>query len=80
MIQAEVRPPVRRRGTMRIAANQPERVTMICPELSCRRAISAPAAARGKTVRCPYCGSTFRVPPGEAGPSAEGAAAASEPA
>lgn len=35
---------------------------MICPNLSCRRTVSAPASARGKTVRCAYCNAPFRVP------------------
>lgn len=39
-----------------------ELVTMICPNLSCRRTVSAPASARGKTVRCAYCNAPFRVP------------------
>lgn len=37
-------------------------VTMICPNLACRRTVSAPAAARGTTVRCAYCQQPFRVP------------------
>ena len=37
-------------------------VTMICPNLACRRTVSAPASARGTTVRCAYCQQPFRVP------------------
>jgi hypothetical protein len=37
-------------------------VTMICPNLACRRTVSAPASARGSTVRCAYCQQPFRVP------------------
>ncbi|MFQ5805807.1 MAG: hypothetical protein ACE5I3_05085 [Phycisphaerae bacterium] len=38
------------------------RVTMICPNLNCRRTLSAPASARGKIMRCAYCNAPFRVP------------------
>jgi len=41
-----------------------KRITMICPNLSCRRTLSAPAAARGKIMRCAYCNTPFRVPEG----------------
>lgn len=37
-------------------------VTMICPNLACRKAVSAPESARGLTVRCAYCQTPFRVP------------------
>lgn len=37
-------------------------VTMICPNLACRRTVSAPVSARGTTVRCAYCQQPFRVP------------------
>jgi hypothetical protein len=38
------------------------RITMICPNLSCRRTLSAPVSARGKLMRCAYCDVPFRVP------------------
>ncbi|MCC6359909.1 MAG: hypothetical protein IT450_14285 [Phycisphaerales bacterium] len=41
---------------------EPNLVTMICPNLACRRAVSAPESARGMTVRCAYCQTPFRVP------------------
>lgn len=37
-------------------------VTMICPNLKCGRAISAPDAARGKVVRCAHCKQLLMVP------------------
>jgi hypothetical protein len=37
-------------------------VTMICPNLACRQAISAPVSARGTSVRCAHCHTPFRVP------------------
>ena len=40
------------------------RVTMICPNLTCRRTLSAPSSARGKIMRCAYCNVLFRVPEG----------------
>lgn len=46
-----------------MATNAPgDRISMICPNLGCGKAISAPASARGKIVRCPYCNAPFRVP------------------
>jgi len=50
-----------------------DNVTMICPNLVCRRTLSAPSSARGKVMRCAYCDAPFRVPenatrdPGAAG-------------
>lgn len=35
---------------------------MICPNLSCRRTLSAPRNTRGKLMRCAYCNAPFRVP------------------
>lgn len=56
-------------------------VTMICPNLACRRAVSAPEAARGKTVRCAYCQTPFRVPmSGDAPPPSEPENVSAEPA
>jgi hypothetical protein len=44
-------------------------VTVICPNLGCGRTVSAPTAARGKSVRCPHCNAAFRVPGGVALPA-----------
>jgi len=35
---------------------------MMCPNLTCRKVLSVPEAARGKTVRCKQCGTNIRVP------------------
>lgn len=45
-------------------------VTMICPNLACRRAVSAPAALRGKLARCTYCNTLFLVPRAPSGDDA----------
>lgn len=37
-------------------------VTMICPNLACRRPVVAGDTARGKIVRCAYCNQPFMVP------------------
>jgi hypothetical protein len=37
-------------------------VTVLCPNLKCRMVLSVPDQARGKKVRCKYCGMTFVVP------------------
>jgi len=34
----------------------------MCPTLTCRRVLSVPTTARGKTVRCRNCGTNIRVP------------------
>jgi len=41
---------------------QPESIRIMCPNLTCRRVLSVPSSARGKTVRCKNCGSNIRVP------------------
>ncbi len=43
-----------------------QRLVLICPNLSCRRTLDVPPAARGKVLRCAYCGAPFRVPQGPA--------------
>jgi len=37
-------------------------VRMICPNLACRKVLSVPQAARGKSVRCRHCGMRIQVP------------------
>jgi hypothetical protein len=37
-------------------------VRIMCPNLACRRILSVPQAARGKTVRCRNCSTNIRVP------------------
>jgi hypothetical protein len=43
-----------------------QRLVLICPNLSCRRRLDVPPAARGKVLRCAYCGAPFRVPKNQA--------------
>lgn len=45
------------------------KVIVICPNLSCRNLIHAPASARGKIVRCAACNTAFRVPAGTPPPN-----------
>ncbi len=42
---------------------------IICPNLSCQRLLAVPEMARGEVVRCRGCGSTIKVPAGNAHPS-----------
>ncbi len=37
-------------------------IRIMCPTLTCRRVLSVPTTARGKTVRCRNCGTNIRVP------------------
>ena len=37
-------------------------INVICPQLSCAKAVVAPNSARGKKVRCVHCGALFLVP------------------
>ncbi|MCG3122702.1 MAG: hypothetical protein GIKADHBN_01095 [Phycisphaerales bacterium] len=37
-------------------------VKIMCPKLTCRKVLSVPATARGRTVRCRVCGTAIRVP------------------
>lgn len=37
-------------------------VRIMCPNLTCRKILAVPTAARGKTVRCRACGTNIRVP------------------
>jgi hypothetical protein len=53
-------------------------VTMICPNLVCRKTVVAPDSMRGKLVRCAHCNQLFRVPVRTAG-SEDSAAVPREP-
>jgi len=56
---------------MSVETKRGDTVTVICPNLSCRRTLSAPASARGKVLRCGFCSVVFRVPanqPVQSGP------------
>lgn len=46
-------------------------VTMICPNLSCRKTIVAPDGARGRLMRCAHCSQVFMVPIRESAPDIE---------
>jgi LSD1 subclass zinc finger protein len=37
-------------------------VQIICPNLRCRKILSVPEDARGKSVKCQHCQSLLRVP------------------
>lgn len=37
-------------------------VRIMCPNLTCRKVLSIPAMARGKTVRCKSCSTNIRIP------------------
>ncbi|MGD9790912.1 MAG: hypothetical protein AB7Q00_11005 [Phycisphaerales bacterium] len=49
-------------------ASEETYVRMMCPNLACRKVLSVPAEARGKTVKCKACGSSIRVPSVTNGP------------
>ncbi|MBL8964171.1 MAG: hypothetical protein JNK70_08880 [Phycisphaerae bacterium] len=49
----------------------PDTVKIMCPKLTCRKVLSVPGTARGRTVRCRMCGTAIRVP--AAKPHGEGA-------
>ncbi len=45
-------------------------IRIMCPNLMCRRVLSVPGEARGRTVRCRGCGSSIRIPTiAKAGPA-----------
>ena len=37
-------------------------VTIMCPNLQCRKVLMVPTKMRGKRVRCAYCGTILSVP------------------
>jgi len=37
-------------------------VVLMCPNLRCRKVLSAPDDARGKTVKCQHCQTVIKVP------------------
>lgn len=53
-------------------------IRLICPNLKCRKILSVPLAARGKTVRCRNCGMRVSVPAPTAKPTAPVAEVAEE--
>jgi hypothetical protein len=57
----------------RCATMSADSIRIMCPSLTCRRVLSVPTSARGKTVRCRNCGTNIKVPANTS------AAAASKP-
>lgn len=55
-------------------------VKIMCPSLVCRKVLSVPAVARGKTVRCKSCGTVIRIPEKAAAPVRPAAPADAAPA
>jgi hypothetical protein len=41
---------------------KPESIRVMCPNLTCRKILAVPSAARGKTVRCRGCGTNIKIP------------------
>lgn len=39
-----------------------EVIRLVCPNLKCRAILSVNESARGKSVKCKYCGSRLTVP------------------
>lgn len=37
-------------------------VTIMCPNLLCKKILAVPNASRGSKVRCSYCGTVLAVP------------------
>ncbi len=46
----------------RYATMSADSIRIMCPSLTCRRVLSVPTSARGKTVRCRNCGTNIKVP------------------
>lgn len=42
--------------------DQSKTILMMCPKLTCRKILSVPEAARGKSIRCRNCGTIAKVP------------------
>lgn len=43
-------------------------IRLICPNLKCRKILTVPETARGKTVRCRNCAMKIRIPAGPPAP------------
>jgi len=57
---------------MEQSAMPSQTLRIMCPNLTCRKVLAVPVAARGKTVRCRNCSTAIRIPQaGEKKPSAE---------
>jgi len=42
--------------------SEPSTILILCPKLTCRKMLSVPKIARGKTVRCRFCRTSIKVP------------------
>ena len=50
-------------GEDRIVPKENEsNISIMCPNLTCRKVLMVPHNCRGKTVRCRACGTNIRVP------------------
>jgi len=47
---------------MASATKTTERITLICPNLTCRGTVIVPVSMRGQSVRCAHCNMPFRIP------------------
>ncbi|MFG0327969.1 MAG: hypothetical protein ACF8SC_11970 [Phycisphaerales bacterium JB037] len=50
-------------------------IRIMCPRLTCRKLLSVPESARGKTVRCRYCRTSIRIPEAKSAGRPESSAA-----
>lgn len=60
-----------------------ETIRIMCPNVVCKRVLAVPLTARGRQVRCRFCGTSIRIPvkkdPPKPAPAAEGAEAPPAP-
>ena len=49
-------------GTGASPMSESESLRIMCPNLSCRKILAIPPAARGKTVRCRACATNIKIP------------------
>jgi hypothetical protein len=48
--------------------SNPDTLRVMCPNLTCRKILAVPSAARGKTVRCRGCATNIRIPAADVPP------------
>lgn len=39
-----------------------ENIRIMCPNVACKRVLAVPLTARGRQVRCRFCGTSIRIP------------------
>lgn len=39
-----------------------ETIRIMCPNVVCKRVLAVPLTARGRQVRCRFCGTSLRIP------------------